>query len=429
MIRKLLLIIVLTISFAQSQSQNYCQTLSFDTIDVFQDYELDTFTTSYGQNYNWLSQVETLNLFIAHPKNSVDTFSLRPMIVLIHGGSFHHGSRNDLVPEATYFARKGYVAASIDYRKGWNTGGSNNPADCLGDNTSHIQALYRAVQDAKAAIRFIAANSSLFKADTSTIFIGGTSSGAFTSLSTCYMSENDFETVSPGISSLLGGLDTASNYIRLAATIKGIMAYKDAIFDSSFISPVELISTIFLHGTADPYYPYLTGTAYTCPTYFTLQGAGLIAPYYARNGGCFELNYKINGDHGEIYPSDYTLKRRSHFLKNILCQECRQIYVENQVILKDSVLYASVKSSFIQGLPYKIYPNPTHGKINIVSDKLLNDKIVKLEIKDVFGRSVFSFVIKNSEYTIELPETVAGIYIMVFSINKCVIQSNRIIIY
>ena len=51
-----------------------------------------------------------------------DTFTNRPVIIFAHPGGFFSGSKNvdDMMVFCDYFARKGYVTATIDYRLGFN---------------------------------------------------------------------------------------------------------------------------------------------------------------------------------------------------------------------------------------------------------------------------------------------------------------------
>ena len=71
--------------------------------------------------------------------------------------------------------------------------------------------MYRAHQDAHAAIRYIVDNSSTYKIDTNWIFVGGTSAGANTANNLVYTHQSDYEMIYPSISSLLGDLNTSTN--------------------------------------------------------------------------------------------------------------------------------------------------------------------------------------------------------------------------
>jgi hypothetical protein len=61
--------------------------------------------------------------------------------MLVHGGGFVGGSCTSMQDRAIYFARRGFVAASLDYRLGWA-----QTCDGLGYVTD-VKAIYRAVQD------------------------------------------------------------------------------------------------------------------------------------------------------------------------------------------------------------------------------------------------------------------------------------------
>src|SRR5690554_8203526 len=79
------------------------------------------------------------------------------------------------------FARRGYVTATIDYRKGFN------PLS----NTSAERAVYRGTQDLRAAIRFLKEKHNTYGIDTNYTFIGGSSAGAFAVIHTIYMDQNE----------------------------------------------------------------------------------------------------------------------------------------------------------------------------------------------------------------------------------------------
>jgi acetyl esterase/lipase len=46
----------------------------------------------------------------------------RPFILMIHGGGLRGGCRKNLSDECIEFAKRGYIAATIDYRLGWVPG-------------------------------------------------------------------------------------------------------------------------------------------------------------------------------------------------------------------------------------------------------------------------------------------------------------------
>ena len=103
----------------------------------------------------------------------------RPVMIAIHGGGFLFGDKTEMTSLCREFAARGYVCASINYRL--------VPDDPPGDaKDQYTRAVMAAVSDADHATRWIEANASRFHADTSRVFIGGSSAGAVTSMLLAY---------------------------------------------------------------------------------------------------------------------------------------------------------------------------------------------------------------------------------------------------
>lgn len=83
----------------------------------------------------------------------------RPLLVWICGGGFVTMERSAYLPWLTWFARKGYVVASIEYRL---------------SNSAHFPA---PVEDAKAAIRYLRAHADAYGIDPDRVAVGGESAG------------------------------------------------------------------------------------------------------------------------------------------------------------------------------------------------------------------------------------------------------------
>ena len=126
-----------------------------------------------------------------------DTSLKRPLMIFIHGGGFRNntkvGAFNGLV--CTGLAQRGYVAASIDYRLGIDSSNSDE---------AYFEAFVRAVQDAKAAVRYLKENALAFRIDTAQVFIMGSSAGAMTALGVAYLDQYE---VPVSVSSKWGLLD------------------------------------------------------------------------------------------------------------------------------------------------------------------------------------------------------------------------------
>jgi dienelactone hydrolase len=123
-----------------------------------------------------------------------DTAARRPAVVYVHGGGFSHGSKSAGAEFATYFARRGYVAVSIDYRL-------LAPPGCGGqvDPSPACRAAALAAQhDAQAAVRWLRANAAGCRIDPNRIAIGGASAGAITSLLVGWRPEDPGSSGNPG---------------------------------------------------------------------------------------------------------------------------------------------------------------------------------------------------------------------------------------
>ena len=155
-----------------------------------------------------------LKLDIYYPNNNS---SNRPVFMFIHGGGFTGGTKTkpEIVEMANYYASRGWVFASIDYRtteelgeisgmspqdvRSYYTGlaphewidtaiaGSNND-----DQVKQATAMYLAQRDSKAALRWIATNASTYNINKDYITVGGASAGAITTIALGISNQEDF---------------------------------------------------------------------------------------------------------------------------------------------------------------------------------------------------------------------------------------------
>ena len=187
-----------------------------------------------------------LCLDIFRPQN--DTLKKRPLVMLIYGGAYYFGSKDD--PKITkwcrYLASLGYVTVSIDHRLGFFPG-----------KVGIERAAYRAVQDAHAAMRFLVSHHEDYGIDTSMIFVGGSSSGAVTALSLAFMTNEDRPKYArKGLFRPdLGDIDTCGNTLRTEFRIRGVAEMWGAMSDTSKINGHN-VSILAFHGDADDIMPY-----------------------------------------------------------------------------------------------------------------------------------------------------------------------------
>ncbi|MCX7832749.1 MAG: T9SS type A sorting domain-containing protein [Ignavibacteria bacterium] len=417
--KKYISIFIFLLIFKLAFSQSYCIPGRFDTNYAFGINEIDTIgEIIYGQNVNWLGQNVMLDAIIAHPNFSLDSLNKRPFLLLLHGGGFYSGDKYILKPIIMDFAMKGYVTASISYRLGWNTGG--NPFDCNGDGYSLVKAIYRALQDTKAAFRFFCANANQFRIDTSYMFVGGISAGAVISLLLPFITQNDINSLYPNLVNELGYLDSATNTYKINFRVKSVISSSGAILDTSYITYSKAIPILMFHGTADINVPYGTGYAYSCPNYILTQGSYEIMKRMRNIKFPFELNYVPGGGHENFYPIEYLLKRTTKFLRRTLCNEGRQIIIENYTVLLDTNLgyIPKVKNNFLiikNYVLYQNYPNPFNNS-TVIRYSLPEQTKVSLDLYDITGRKVRTLIDeyqRSGLYSInfEASNLCSGIYI------------------
>ena len=115
----------------------------------------------------------------------------RPALLIVHGGGFVIGTRTqaELVEFAEYFASRGWVVFSIDYRlvkhhgtipKAWSETAEELANSALRQRVG--KAIYPAVRDAKAAARWLRANASKYDISRAHIAVMGGSAGAYIGL-------------------------------------------------------------------------------------------------------------------------------------------------------------------------------------------------------------------------------------------------------
>ena len=178
---------------------------------------------------------QPLLLDVYAPRN--DLVQNRPVIILAFPGGFVDGARDDpeMVALATQFARRGYVAASIDYRL----------IEERPRNNSELEiSIVRAVHDLRAAVRFFredAANLNEFGTDGETIFVGGVSAGAVMAAVAGVLDEGDElrESVADFLSENGGMAGNSSTNTEFSSDVSGVLQISGAIRSLSWIEPGE----------------------------------------------------------------------------------------------------------------------------------------------------------------------------------------------
>ncbi|MFN7278806.1 MAG: alpha/beta hydrolase, partial [bacterium] len=180
---------------------------------------------TYGRAVNLKGEMEELQLDMFSPPAG-DTLKKRPVLVFIHGGGFVNGNRKITMGRkiCETFARKGFVTVSISYRLG--IGGNKT-------NNDYLDAMYRAQQDGRGAIRYLRSRAAEFGIDTTQVFVTGTSAGAMTSLGLAYMDEHE---VPAGVDkNKWGSLEGNSGPAGYSSKVQGVINCWGALPDTAWI--------------------------------------------------------------------------------------------------------------------------------------------------------------------------------------------------
>lgn len=248
--KKLFLLLILAFSsgliMAQDYDPNRYRTRLFPDVLTIPD-------VLYGTSPQWIWPYWDEDLYLDLYMPDGDANPKRPLIIFAHSGGFISGAKevDDMMAICDSFAQKGYVTASIAYRKGF---------DPL-DSESAERAAYRGLQDGKAAVRYFKENASLYDIDTNYIFFAGMSAGGFISLGVGYMdkeSERPASTYGGGFVNDLECLDCAGNDFPHSSEVRAILNFWGGVNDTLVIEPSD-IPMMIMHGEHDETVPFVFG--------------------------------------------------------------------------------------------------------------------------------------------------------------------------
>jgi len=393
-IRIFSIFLLLALSTLQLLGQNpYCDGNRYLN-EVFPT--VTTTTVTYGQNTTFSGNLVNLKMDIYLPDGDVAT--KRPIIIMAHGGSFLLGDRATMSTYCEYYAQRGYVAASIDYRL------YDGPLFPFPDSTKLLDVVIKAMGDMKAAVRFIrkdAATTNQFNIDTANIFIGGQSAGGILALHTAYI--NDLVEVQDSFiySAIIanGGIegttdDPANSALGYSSEVDGIINQFGGLYDPSWIQAGD-VPIMSIHGTNDDVVPYGSGMA-TIGGFpiISMNGSGVLHPQADQVGVLNRLITVPGGGHGTYLSnplwSDSLDNVSVRMMATIACgnlSSIEQIDVSHQIA---------------------IYPNPASTFVNIELADIPSTYDVK--VFDGLGRIVKATDGVTEDYHLDVSQLAKGVY-------------------
>jgi acetyl esterase/lipase len=305
----------------------------FGNEDLFEQTNIDVRAGVYSVAKDFIGRQVNLDYSFMAPEN--DTLKYRPLVVMLHEGAFLYGDLGNEQGKARSLSAKGYATACINYRLGFNGGSESNP--CGGNNMEIVQAVYRSVQDTYAALHYFASRSNELGIDPGQMVLAGSSAGAITISAFLYMTEADFEALSPGITKALGKLDPNSEKSRFR--IRALVSYLGyGVFKSSYVKASNALPTLFFQRTGDNVLAYEKGNLFSCPFYLQTEGAKSVSDQLKKLQIPYELNYQPLTGHVLDYPDNYVANRYALFLKRLWSGKRHQIINENYRTVEDVLL-------------------------------------------------------------------------------------------
>ncbi|MBU6325174.1 MAG: alpha/beta hydrolase, partial [Bacteroidetes bacterium] len=378
-----------------AQSGAYCIENRFSESSYFELSDLSvTRSVVYSVVRRWPGNgVDTLKMDVYSPDTLRDPLTSRPAILFMHGGAWLLGNRADagIQQKCVDWAKRGFVVASVSYRLGWNCKASDLPGVCVlcqGNYFDMNTAVYRGAQDAHTAMRWLVANSKRFRIDTSALFAGGESAGAFNALHMAYWSPAYARIAfNGGPYKILGALDSSGWYPGLKFRIRGVINNCGAVLnDAKLYFPKTPV--VSFHDAADCVVPYRADRVLNCcaTSFFYARGSKLIHDEQTAASVPSELHTMqgVTPQHCS-YPSLTMVQESSCFIKKLLCG--MNPGGEMDYPAKPSVSCASLKSSGVKEMEMqrvKLWPNPTNHTLNLEGDILRKEQ--EITLYDLSGR-------------------------------------------
>lgn len=400
-------------------------------LEIFNDFDL-TANIQYGSNTSYdNSGTETLELDVYEPTG--DTETSRPLIIFMHGGTFIAGSKegDDVKPLAEMYARKGYVTSSINYRLGMNNLLSGP------DESDASEAVMRATQDAKAAVRFFkksfVEDGNPYGIDTNHIYLFGSSAGGFISLHLAYL---DKESEIPAFidmndPSLTGGLEGTTGTPGYNSDVTAVISLAGALGDVAWMESSSDEPVLSMHGDQDGTVPF--GTDMISVAIYEIMEVDGSETVHAKAQtlglkNCFKAHY--GADHvphvNNAAYTDTVDLYATQFLLHFVCGDaeyCKCNTTEDPLPCHEAA-DASIAEYGKEDASITTYPNPAFNELNVHAN---GELIEKIEITNINGQIVHEELVFNTDHKIDISRFNEGIYFVKVSTSKG-IKTNKIIV-
>jgi len=342
-----------------------------------------------------------------------DYTGLKPVVILAHGGSFYLGSKTNpsMVKLGNEFAKRGYIAASIQYTLTDN-------ATRLLDSLHIVEIVMQAIGDGKAAIRWFrkdaAENGNQFNIDPGQIFVGGNSAGGVLMTNLAYIDERDeLPEYMETIINNNGGLDGPAGNYGYPSNVNGVLNFAGAVYNPSILANNTEPPIISFHGDMDGVVPYDCNSVFweqSGDLLVKLCGSSVIHEEADRVGIPNEL-VVFEGDNHTPWEANSSkmstlVEQSSIFVYNLL--NCTFTKVDD-ITLNKSV---------------KVFPNPSNSFVTVNFSEF--GTFFEIIITDFSGKILLEDVSKSSYYNFSKNNLNSGVYFLFAKNDKFSIKTKII---
>lgn len=421
---------------------------------------------SYGTAIDYAGNSQNLLLDIYKPIG--DNNCLRPVMVLVHGGSWVEGSKEDqyMVLMARELAKKGWVVASINYRLGTHKaanydmyascllggiffgGELSAPCAYICDSSEIYRANFRGMQDTKGAIRFMKDRFALDSSDVNNVYIAGESAGGFVAFAAAFTDQASEKSADcfaianaptpsanlapyaciPSNNSLsrpdLGSIDGTLNLGTHDASVKGIGNFYGGVLDLQLLQQTGPSPDVYLyHQGSDVIVHYNYGRLLgriswecyggtTClPYYFYpfAHGGKSITQYFQGLGGSAPT-YQSEIDENYTYNGNCLVNGHSIDNWATRLQSMANLFAAKIDLSGNdpATNCLSIGTNELQNATISIFPNPTKDQLTI--QRSGNSGKLPYTITDVFGKTIASGELNGDATKVDVSNFSKGIY-------------------
>jgi para-nitrobenzyl esterase len=345
-----------------------------------------------------------LNLF----KPVGDGQTERPLVIVIHGGGFINGHRNEMNDLCQGMASMGWAVATISYRLGYyGTGILDAPYAYDGDEFS--RAIYRAMQDTKGAIRFLKERHLQDSTSTTNVLLTGFSAGGFAALHAAYLDTPEEKPVAAGaIGDVqhffniyqrpdLGPIDGTLNQNGHDASVLGLASIFGGLLDVAMIESADDPALYMYHQTGDP-----------------VVGCGVQQPYWGiplGPSGNLPWTFGSCAIDTHVQGLDFAPGRYQFHLHNGNDHDIHDpmgVMVESLQWMRELFCGANVSVEEVSGRSLALFPNPSDGRFTLVLPE--GEQVAHVQVFDRAGARVAEFHLRDG--VMDLGHLADGVYVM-----------------